>query len=457
MASLLQQSGQSIVIRVVLIHPAHRGLLGLEHASSVFLPRIAISPKGRHAMEIAEQLYAHWEIHCVVLEILHPEDNSAKCAVVELLTTTWRFEEDGFTIAQVSTIATTELTTSERDTVAAITTGNAETRGPFARLGWVADAQQWIRESSPARTIDFNPEEFHSSASGHNALARFGTFSGPALWLKATGSINQHEFDVHQRITEYAPECVPPLIAFRPDWRAWVTEEAGRPLEEFVELHRLERAALSLFQLQQSTIGHIQALLACGCSDQRLSSLRHQVPSMIRYLESAMAQQTSTHVAPLRSEELHTLGSLLDKACEVLDMMKIPDTLGHNDLNLTNILFNGRDVVFVDWAEAAVGNPFLSYQHLRIHAIDLGPGTSWTQPLDRIYKRRWMSVISDTQISKSLALSPLLAIAAYVCGRDPHFKSAYRDLPSPQSQARGLARQMARLARSNEFQEAICH
>ena len=45
----------------------------------------------------------------------------------------------------------------------------------------------------------------------------------------------------------------------------------------------------------------------------------------------------------------------------------IPDTLGHLDLNPGNILISPDQCVFLDWAEAYVGPPFLTFQYLIEH------------------------------------------------------------------------------------------
>ncbi len=105
--------------------------------------------------------------------------------------------------------------------------GNTQGRGPFSKVGWIEVAQDWIRDSVLDRVVEFSEDVRRLNASGSFALVRFGTLRGPAYWLKATGVPNVHEFQVTQTLSRYWPEFLPPFVAARTDWNAWVTEEVG--------------------------------------------------------------------------------------------------------------------------------------------------------------------------------------------------------------------------------------
>jgi hypothetical protein len=140
-----------------------------------------------------------------------------------------------------------------------------------------------------------------------------------------------------------------------------------------------------------------------------------------------------------------------------MGVIGIPDSLIHNDMNPGNILYDGVRVVFTDWSEAGVGSPFLTFQHLQIQAVDADETHTWAPRLKEIYKLHWRNVLSESQIERAFALSPPLAIASYLCGRDPSFTAPYRYNDSVQSYARSLARQMDRSTQSLEFLEALCN
>jgi aminoglycoside phosphotransferase (APT) family kinase protein len=140
-----------------------------------------------------------------------------------------------------------------------------------------------------------------------------------------------------------------------------------------------------------------------------------------------------------------------------MEAIGIPDTLLHNDMNTGNILVNGTRAVFTDWAEACVGNPFVTFQHLRIQAEREDATHTWSPSLTALYKQHWRTLLGESQIEEAFALVPPLAIASYLCGRDMSFSASYRNDTRAHSYARSLARHMDRAAQNPEFLEAVCH
>ncbi len=176
---------------------------------------------------------------------------------------------------------------------------------------------------------------------------------------------------------------------------------------------------------------------------------------LIQYLEDAMARQTSTKIAPLTPIELHQLGRLLEAASAAMETIGIPNTLIHNDMNPGNILFDGVRAVFTDWSEAGVGNPFFTFQHLLVQAAGGDQTRAWAQRVKEIYKQQWRYVLSEPQIDRAFALCPPLAIASYLCGRDPSFTCSKRRTDQARSYARSLTRHLSRFAKAPEFLEAL--
>ena len=93
---------------------------------------------------------------------------------------------------------------------------------------------------------------------------------------------------------------------------------------------------------------------------------------------------------------------------------RIPDTLGHSDFNPGNIIVGPERCTFLDWAEAYVGHPFLTFEyflaHLRKDYPQLAPLES---ELRASYSRIWSSVASPEQIAQAYSFSPLVAVYAY--------------------------------------------
>jgi hypothetical protein len=442
--------------RVVLVSPSSRMVLIETHETSYRLPRISIHKRSRHAEQLNEILHAKWNLRTIVLDFLPASEGSGPGAVIEVRTADPTFIRDRLSAVRVEDFDEQELTATERMTLRNILAGLLQDRGPFSKLGWMEEAQTWIREELADRQVDFDEDVRQYSASGRFALVRFGTLHGPAYWLKSAGAPNKHEFAITKTLSHLFPGFLPPLVAARSDWNAWVTEEAGSPLHGTPSLQSFEQATRCLAELQIASVRQVATLLSCGCFDQRMSVLRVHVPELMRYLEDAMARQTSTKVAPLSSASLHEIGRLLEDDISAMEAIGIPDALIHNDMNLSNILVDETRAVFTDWSEAGIGCPFLTFQHLSVQALEADETHTWEPQLKDLYKRHWRTVISDYQIERAFALSPPLAIASYLCGRDPSFTSPYRSDESVQSHARSLARHINRFVRSPVFLEALC-
>jgi hypothetical protein len=442
--------------RVVLVSQYSQMLLVERYGETHHLPRLRILKHRRTTEQLLEIIRKRWGVRSIVIDFLPKSHELPPCAVIEVRPRNSKFTSDGLVPASVNDLDERELTPQECLTVCSIIAGDPRDRGPFSKVGWVEEAQEWIRESVVDHRVAFNEDVRQFSASGFFALIRFGTIHGPAYWLKATCLPSTHEFEVTRTIARCCPEFLPPLIAARTDWNAWVTEEAGQPLQDVLSLGAFEQSTHCLAELQITSAAHVDDLLACGCFDQRMPILRAHLPALILYLEDAMARQTSIKVPLLTARRLNELGCLIEEATAAIETLGVPDALIHNDFNPGNILFDGMRAVFTDWSEACIGFPFLTFRHLQVQALEADETHTWGPRLKEIYKEHWRACLNESQIEKAFALSPPLAIASYLCGRDPLFRSSHRGIDSVQSYARSLARHLNRFAQAPEFLEAIC-
>lgn len=456
MASV-EQLAQQDQYRIALILPQSKTVLLEPHGGGLRLPHIGIPRWTRVAEQLTKAVRDKWRLGSIMIDSLPGSQETPACAVIEVFADDWRSLADGLVPLHLDALADLELTDAEQAAVQRILTGENTGCEPFSRLGWAEEAQDWIRANVPHRAIEFNDDLYGSSARGAFALVRFGTRRPPAYWLKATCAPNAHEYAVSTTLARLFPGCLPPLVAARGDWHAWVMEEAGRPLEETLTLPALEQATHSLAQLQVASTDHLDVLFAAGCFDQRMPILRAGIPRMIQYLEDAMRLQTSTRVPPIENRRLCELGNLLEEACICMETLGIPDTVIHNDMNAGNILFDGLRAVFTDWAEAYIGNPFFTFHHLRAHAVQADVSHAWASKIETIYANLWRCLLSDSQIAHALALCAPLAIASYLCGRDITFGLPHRKDVRAQSYARSLARHMDRAMQAPEFLEALCN
>lgn len=454
---LVDQVAQQDQYRIALLLPGSKKVLVEPRDGSPRLPRISVPRWTRVAEQLTKAIRDKWRLRSsIMIDVLSGSQQTPDCAVIEVFTDESKPLAGGLIPLPLEGLADSEVTAAERTTMQKILMGGTAGCGPFSRLGWTEEAQEWIRVSAPDRAIEFSDRQ-GSSVGGSSALVRFGTRRPPAYWLKATAAPGAPEYRVITTLARLFPDFLPPLVAAREDWNAWVMEDAGRPLEETFTLLAIEQATHSLAQLQIASVDHVDALFAAGCFDQRMPILRASIPKLIQYLEDAMTRQTSTRVAPIESRRLKELGNLLEEVWGCMETLGIPDALIHNDMNAGNILFDGSRAVFTDWAEAYIGNPFFTFHHLQAHAIQADVSHAWAAKTKTIYANHWRSLLSASQIARALALCPPLAIASYLCGRDTFFELPGRTDLLAQSYARSLARHMDRAAQDPEFLEALCN
>jgi len=442
--------------RLVLVLPWARTILAEWDGEALRLPHISIPKWTRTAKEITEAVRERWNLDSIVIDYLPAESNFGLCAVMEVFLPKWQSVPYGLKPVDPQELPPQELSPSEFSLVRDILTGDICNQSPFSRIGWIEEAQTWIRESVRDRVIEFSDDIRQANAGRSFALIRFGTRSAPAYWLKAVGFPNLHEFSITATLARYFPDHVPPLIATREDWNAWIMEDCGQPLSETLCLNAFEQAAHSLAQLQMASTVHLDLMLSKGSFDQRMLIFRAHLPQLVQYLESAMVMQTSTAVLPIEPKRLQEIGGFLEKACAAMQTANVPDTLIHNDMNGDNILFDGTQAVFTDWAEAAIGNPFFTFHHLRALAIREDHTRTWAHQLTAAYKRHWYGLLSESDLDRALALSRPLAIVSYLYGRDPSFESEYRHAAHSESYARSLARHLDRAIQAPEFMGALC-
>lgn len=435
--------------RLIFVQSRSRTVWIDRDANGPRLPRIAVQKWGRPAAQLQEAMEAAWNIRVILLAFLPCTQNSIPCAVAEIMTS----EPHTFlTATATDEIPEWELDLEERKALGAILASDGSVLGPFSRVGWIGEAIHWLRtELGP--DVSFLDEIRQYNASGRFALVRFGTQGGRVCWLKATGEPNAHEYHVTRKLAGLSPEFLPPQIAVREDWNAWLMEDAGQPRDS-VDLPSLDQAVLSMAALQQRTIGQSTELLAAGAFDQRMQILRDNLAEILEYLVEAMSMQTSARVPRIGEERLRQVEGILRDACSRMEELDIPDTVIHNDINSGNILYAGTRCVFTDWCEAGVGNPFFTFQYLT--KLQSDGEAVWTPKLQETYKRSWLGILKEFQIERAFTLTPLLAIFSYLFGRGTWLHSAQRHDPNTQSHARSLARHMERAARAPDLVEAIC-
>ncbi len=289
--------------------------------------------------------------------------------------------------------------------------------GPFAKIGWFRELQAWVEEVITPLGLQLNGGFRQLNASPCFSLIRFET-NGPAIWFKAVGEPNRREFPITLALAELFPEYIAPVLATRSAWHGWLAREVeGTNLGETEESQHWKDAASALAQLQIASIGHQSHLLQCGARDLRAASLSNLVHPFLEGMGDIMERQVKVPPPVLTRRELLALGEQILDALSLFLELGVPDALGHLDLNPGNIIVSADGCVFLDWAEAYVGNPFLSFQHLLEHLRRTGcTGLLLEAELTAFYTKAWRDLLSADDIAEALRLAPMLAVFAYAAG-----------------------------------------
>jgi Phosphotransferase enzyme family len=291
--------------------------------------------------------------------------------------------------------------------------------GPFARAGWFREFFAWTQDQLSPLCLRVNGRFRQLNASPTFSLIRLET-NGPAVWFKATGNPNRHELPITLLLSRLFPANLPPLLGAHQSWNAWLSEEVSdKTLEKFPEIRIWERAAIELAELEIASIGKSSALLDGQCKDLRVPRLANLVAPFLARMAEFMASQETRSPLPLTIRELDFIGERLEKAFAIHNDLHVPETLGHLDLNPGNILVSPSRCVFLDWAEACVTNPFITFEYLAEHFRyrNIG-GAEGCQRLVTAYRRPWRSFLSDGDLARAMEVSPLIAVFAFAVAGD---------------------------------------
>src|SRR5260370_34970549 len=282
--------------------------------------------------------------------------------------------------------------------------------GLFARAGWLDDLIFWAQKQADQHSSKLTGRFRQWNASPFFSLVRLET-TGRALWFKAVGEPNLREYGISVGLFAKGQDYFPTLVAARPEWNAWLMEEAGGILLENNHApHAWTLAASTLGKMQTDLIGHTDYLLAIGCLDLRISTVIDKIDPFLYVMVDVMRRQTSNQPPALSEKELAQIGKDLKFVCRRSKDLGLPDSLGHCDLNPTNVLVRQDGCVFVDWAEAYVGKPFSTFEFLRSAFLKYSPELATCgQMMHHAYSRIWEDFIPAKKLRQCFAYAPLFA------------------------------------------------
>jgi hypothetical protein len=438
--------------RLALLAPEGRGVLAIRNGPTVRLPRIHIARFARSAQQITVAVRELFQLDSIVLEFLQEASTEPRCAVAEILSDIGDLSHQGLSLVDISLIHGTDLSDGECKALLAIAEGNGGNRAPLSRVGWLAEARSWIRANAGSRPCNFTGRLTQFNGGGNFCLLRLETSSGPALWLKAVGEPNLHEYDTTMYLADVQPRYLPPILCSRSDWHAWVMEEVGADLEGTAHFAACARAVEALARLQIAMLGKAEHLISCGSAEHRAPALLVHLEDVFAFVAEAMALQRGGIAPPLARTRVMELKEIVRLALATIEKIGIPHSIAHNDMSLSNVLCDDARCVFIDWCEAYLGNPFNAFELFRVVLNRHVPSSlDWTDELRSIYAAHWIDILGETEVKVLLTLTPVLTIYSSLYSRGRQWIEAHRNDSLFQRRTRILARHLERASCNPEF------
>jgi hypothetical protein len=332
------------------------------------------------------------------------------------------------------------------------------TQGSFAKLGWFRELQGWIEEGIGPVGLHLTRRRFvQLNASPTFSLVRFGT-NGAAVWFKAVGSPNVREFPRTLALARHLPKYLSPILATRPECNGWLALEAQESnLGEAHEAQSWNIAASFLAKLQIESTEISGLIMEFGARDLRTPALLWLIIPFLNAIGQLMDMQTKTPSSLLARSEVTVLSEQAEEALSLGTKSGMPDGLGHLDLNPGNVIVSAGDSIFLDWADAHVGNPLFSLQYLSQRCRRVAAAESAIESgLTGAFLDQSRSLVSPESFAEAMAVALLLAVFAYALASGSWNDSARLQDPEVAAYLRSLTRRMHREATRLRDRRALC-
>lgn len=416
-----------IECRLIMIDAYSMRTLTIPGAVGPSLPRVSIPINTRIAEAVTAAIKHQYGICTIQLAFLAGAQEASYYAVHEIFGPP-ESALGVLSLTALNEIAASELAGEQREIVLKIISGEANELGRFARVGWITEL---LAKTGSVLRPDSLPVIRQLNEGIDFCLLSLTDGDGRKLWFKAAGEPNSHEYALTQELAHRFPTYLPKILAIVPEWNGWIMEDArGVPLSESERMDSCEQALTALATMQQEMARHATSLSALGAKDWTCSRILSLSEPFFCEALCAMQRQTSTKSEPLSGNDLRQLKNEIESALAQFIDAGIPDTLLHGDIGHGNIIATPRGPVFLDWAEALLGHPFLSAEHLLADLSRSNPRFAKAQGRLRLhYAAHWTADVRPGVLEKIIALASAMGAFAYaVAAWDVH-----RTRPDPSS------------------------
>ncbi len=440
--------------KLALISRSTKRVFAENTAGDIRLPLISIPRWTRFAEQVQAEIEHRWGFKTVLLDRFGDCPGGDHVVAAEVIGADRPDEWQGrFGWTAFAKIQAHDIPDPDRAAIDKLLTLGATGRGPFSRLRWTDQLLDWIAEETDLDHSHLSREFQHLNGTANDSLIRIHRRNASALWFKAVGEANLREFQSTKMLSRYFPAYLPTILAICEDCNGWLMEDAGKSFDVVGSMygHSLEQVGDTLAAIQSTSIAHVDAMIAEGFRDQRIPILRSEMAELMPIFEQAVLAQTSEYPPRLKLKRVYELETIFLDACCCLEGLDIPAALVHNDINLDDILLKRGSCVLTDWTGAAVGDPFVTLELLKMQLAQLPHTAKWIPRLAAAYRKRWRVTIPEEHIEQAISLAPLIAFASQFCSRKEALISEQLPSPGLQSYIRSSLRHMDHAARSPEL------
>ncbi len=233
---------------------------------------------------------------------------------------------------------------------------------PWTQPGWQDNAMEWIDQelTSQGIRIEGPLEILHMRI--WSAFASIPTSDG-IVYFKTPSSENAFEAALTQTLARLRPDCMVRLLAVDLE-RGWtLSADSGDTLRSSIrsvdDLPQWDHVLPFYAEFQIDLAQHLPDLLLTGAPDRRLEIF----PDLYRGLLEDTKNLRVDNPPGLSSEEHRQLLELrpeVEDLCVQLAGYGLPETICHEEVHDANVLLNGEQVIFTDWADSSIGHPFFT-------------------------------------------------------------------------------------------------
>ncbi len=227
--------------------------------------------------------------------------------------------------------------------------------------------------------------------------------AGGVAWFKACASAHAFEARLTAALASRWPDRLPCVVASDEE-RAWLLlYDAGDPLGFDGDPEPWFAVLPRYAELQRGETAHALGHVAGGVPERRIATLPALYDSMLE------------RELPVRSGDLARLRTFAPRFAELCDELAahdIAETIQHDDLHGGNVYKRNGTLRILDWGDACVSHPFLTFFVTFLHLEEMLPSDGpWFERLRDAYLEPWGP---PSGLHEAFALAQRLGAFAHV-------------------------------------------